>query len=125
MTKYLLIQHYDDGVCDVPMGDWDPADIRAHIDYQRALTDALIDGGELVDAQGVAERAARVTSDGGVTRVHTGPFSERLVAGYRVVDVESEARAVQIAARMSAAPGPAGAPLQQPVEIREVMVPHL
>jgi hypothetical protein len=125
MTKYLLIQHYDGGVCDVPMGDWDPADIRSHLDYQRALTEALIEAGELVDAQGVAERAARVTSDGGVTRVHTGPFSEKLLAGYRIVDVESEARAVEVAARMSAAPGPAGMPLQQPVEIREVMVPHL
>ena len=125
MTKYLLIQHYDGGVCDVPMGDWDPADIRAHLDYQRALTDALIDAGELVDAQGVAEWVARVTSDGGVTRVRTGPFAERLLAGYRVVDVESQARAVEIAARMSAAPGPAGAPLEQPIEVREVMVAQL
>jgi hypothetical protein len=125
MTKYLLIQHYGGGVCDVPMGDWEPADIRAHIDYQRALNDALVDGGELVDAQGVAERATRVESDGGSTRISAGPFADRLLAGYRIVDVESEARALAIAARTSAAPGPAGVPLQQPIEVREVMVPQL
>jgi hypothetical protein len=117
MTRYLLIQNGD-----VPMGDWAPADIRAHLDYQRALNEALVDDGELVDAQGVAARATLVRSDGRDTRRSVTPA---LLAGYRIVDVESEERAIEIAARVSAAPGPDGEPLQHPVEVREVMVPEL
>jgi hypothetical protein len=124
MAKFLLIQNYEGGVCQEPMGTWDPADIRAHIDFQLALNAALTASGELVDAQGVAgpEQARRVTSDGTASTVVTGPFERALLAGYRIVDVESEARALEIAARTSAAPGPAGVPMQQPIEVRQVMV---
>ena len=127
MAKFLLIQNYEGGVCSEPMGTWDPADVRTHIEFQQALNDELAASGELVDAQGVAapEQAKRVTSDGGgAPVVRTGPFPESspLLAGYRIVDVDSEARALQIAARTSAAPGPAGVPLQQPIEVRQVMV---
>jgi hypothetical protein len=123
MAKFLLIQNYESGICDAPMGTWDPADIRAHIDFQLALNAALTASGELVDAQGVAgpDQAKRVTSDGSAPAVVTGPADRVLLAGYRMVDVESERRALEIAARISAAPGPAGVPLQQPIEVREVM----
>jgi hypothetical protein len=127
MVRYLLIQNYEGGVCEEPMGTWAPADIRAHIDFQVALNAELTASGELVDAQGVAgpEQAKRVTSAGsGAPTVRTGPFpgSSPLLAGYRIVDVESEQRALDIAARTSAAPGPAGVALQQPIEVRQVMV---
>jgi hypothetical protein len=127
MTKYLLIQNYESGVCTEPMGTWDPADIRAHIDFQQSLNAELTASGELVDAHGVAgpEQAKRVTSDGTAAPIiRTGPFPESspLLAGYRIVDVESEARALEIAAKTSTAPGPAGVPLQQPIEVRQVMV---
>jgi len=39
----------------------------------------------------------------------------------RIVDVESPERVVEIAAQVSAAPGPGGHPLKQPIEVREVM----
>jgi hypothetical protein len=120
MTKYLLIQGA------VPMGDWSPADIRAHIDHQSALDASLIESGELIDAQGVAAPAWRITSEDGVdARIDAGPSAALRLAGYRVVDVESEARALEIAAQASAAPGPGGVPLQHPIEVREVMVPQL
>jgi hypothetical protein len=124
MAKYLLIQKYEGGDCDAPMGTWPPADIRAHIDFQLALNATLIASGELVDALGVAgpDQAKRVRSDGASQRVETGPFAEPVLAGYRIVDVESEARALEIAARTSAAPGPDGVPLGQPIEVRQVMV---
>ena len=127
MAKYLLISNYEGGVCTEPMGTWRPADIRAHIDFQQTLNAELAAAGELVDAQGVAapEQAKRVTSDGaGPPVIRTGPFPESspLLAGYRIVDVDSEARALEIAARTSAAPGPAGVPLQQPIEVRQLMV---
>jgi len=38
-----------------------------------------------------------------------------------LVDVESEERAIEIAARISCVPGPAGVPLQQPIGVRRVM----
>jgi hypothetical protein len=44
-----------------------------------------------------------------------------VLAGFQVVDVASEARALEIAARVSAVPGPGGVPIQQPVEARQVM----
>ena len=122
MAKYLLIQHYESGAgCDVPMGAWAPEDIRAHIDYQQALNADLTAAGELVEAQGVAQDAKRVVSDGTTSSV--APASgDRLLAGYRVVDVETEQRAVEIAVRTSAAPGPGGVPIQQPIELRRIMV---
>jgi hypothetical protein len=65
-----------------------------------------------------------VTSDGRTAPVVTdGPFQEfkEWIAGFQIVDVESEARAVEIAARVSAVPGPGGAPLQQPIQVRQLM----
>lgn len=120
MTRYLLIQRYEGGTCDVPMGAWDPADVRRHLAFQRHLNDELTAGGELVDAQGVGAEARRVTSDGVRTSV-TVPAGEVLLAGYRVVDVESYERVLEVAARCSAAPGPGGRPLQVPIEVREVL----
>ena len=121
MAKYLLIQHYEGGAgCDTPMGAWDPADIRAHIDFQVALDADLSAAGELVDSQGVAFEAVIVTSDGTTTE-RSGGRDGRLLAGYRVIDVETEARALEIAARTSAAPGARGVPIQQPIEVRQVM----
>ncbi len=127
MTKFLLLQKYEGGAgCDVPMTSWTPQDIMAHIDFQHVLNRELTESGELVDAQGLAgpELAKFVTFDGvGAPVVTDGPFleSKELLAGYRMVDVESEARAIEIAARTSAAPGPGGVPIQQPIEVRQVM----
>ena len=55
--------------------------------------------------------------------VTDGPFQEfkEWVAGYQIVDVESEARAIEIAAKISAVPGPDGVALQQPIQVRQVM----
>jgi hypothetical protein len=125
--KFLLLQNYEGGIgCDVPMSAWAPEDIKAHIDFQHTVNQELLDKGELVDAQGLAgpELATFVTFDGVGTPVVTdGPFPEakELLAGYRMVDVESAARAIEIAARVSAAPGPNGVPIQQPIEVRQVM----
>ena len=65
-----------------------------------------------------------VTSDGISAPVITdGPFPEakELLAGYRIVDVESAERAIEIAARISAAPGANGAPVSQAIEVRAVL----
>jgi hypothetical protein len=125
--RFMLLQNYGPVESDcVPMTEWDPEDIRAHIAFQQALNAELAELGELVDAQGLAgpDQARFVVSDGTSAPVITdGPYpeSKELLAGYRLVDVETAERAIEIAARASAAPGPAGAPIRQPIEVREVL----
>ena len=49
------------------------------------------------------------------------PESKELLAGYRLIDVETLERAIEIAAQASAAPGPDGVPIRQPIEVRQVL----
>jgi hypothetical protein len=125
--RFILLQNYGpvESGC-LPMTEWSPEDIKAHIEFQQALNTELAKLGELVDAQGLAgpELARFVVSDGMSAPVITdGPYpeSKELLAGYRLVDVETAARAIEIAARASAAPGPGGVPIRQPIEVREVL----
>jgi hypothetical protein len=125
--RFMLLQNYGKVESDCPpMNEWAPGDIKAHIDFQRALNEELASLGELVDAQGLAgpDQAKFVVSDGVRAPVITdGPFpeSKELLAGYRLVDVESMDRALEIAARSSASPGPDGIPIRQPIEVRQVL----
>jgi hypothetical protein len=125
--RFMLLQNYGEveSGC-APMTEWTPEDVKAHIDFQQALNQELAELGELVDAQGLAgpEQAKFVVSDGASAPVITdGPFpeSKELLAGYRLVDVETAERAIEIAARASAAPGPNGLPIRQPIEVRQVL----
>ncbi len=125
--RYMLLQNYAEveSGC-APMPQWSPADIKAHIAFQHALNAELAASGELIDAQGLAgpEQAKYVVWDGaGAPVVTDGAYAEskELLAGYRLVDVESAQRAIEIAARVSAAPGPDGAAIRQPIEVREVL----
>ena len=120
--RFMLLQDYFvEGV--EPMSTWSPDDVKAHIDFQIGMNDELRRRGELVDAQGLAQSARTVINDGVAPVVTDGPYpeSKELLAGYRIVDVESPERALEIAAEASAAPGPGGAPIRQPIEVREVM----
>jgi hypothetical protein len=121
--RFMLLQDYCvEGL--EPMPSWPPGDAQAHIDFQLRMNDELRERGELVEAQGLTQTAKTVVHDGGGTPVITdGPYpeSKELLAGYRVVDVESLERALEIAAQASAAPGPHGAAIRQPIEVREIM----
>ncbi len=124
--KYLLIVNFQPGIAHTPMEEWKPEEIEAHLDYYRALERELVDSGELVQSEVLAgpDLAKIVTSDGATAPVVTdGPFQEfkEWVAGYQIVDVESEARAIEIAARISAVPGPGGRSIEQPIIVRQVM----
>jgi hypothetical protein len=126
MTRYLLIVNFQPGAEPRPMDEWQPDEIEAHLDYYRALERELVNSGELVESQVLAgpDLAKIVTSDGITAPVVTdGPFQEfkEWVAGYQVVDVDSEARAVEIAARVSAVPGPGGKSIEQPIIVRQIM----
>ena len=116
--RFMLLQNYGEVESNCPpMTEWSPADIKAHIEFQQVLNQQLTELGELVDAQGLAgpEQAKFVVSDGaGAPVITDGPFpeSKELLAGYRMVDVETAARAIEIAAQASAAPGPNGVPIR-------------
>ncbi len=65
-----------------------------------------------------------MVSDGASAPLVTdGPFpeSKELLAGYRVVEVDTPERAVEIAAQISAAPGQGGTPIRQRIEVRQIM----
>jgi hypothetical protein len=125
--RFMLLQNYGPVESDCPpMSEWAPEDIKAHIEFQQALNAELAGLGELVDAQGLAgpDQAKFVVSDGASAPVITdGPYpeSKELLAGYRLVDVETQDRALEIAAQASAAPGPGGAAIRQPIEVRQVL----
>ncbi len=125
--RFMLLQNYGPVESDMgPMNKWSEADIQAHIEFQIALNAELTALGELVDAQGLAgpDDARLVTSDGQQPPiVSDGPFpeSKELIAGYRLVEVVSRDRAIEIAAQVSAAPGIDGAPIRQPIEVRQVL----
>jgi hypothetical protein len=123
--KFMLLQFYGGAECPLPMAEWTPEEAQAHTDFQLDLNAELRESGELIEVRAltVPELAKRVVSDGGPPVVTDGPFpeSKELLAGYRLVDVESQERAIEIAARGSAAPGPGGTPFGDRIEVREVM----
>jgi hypothetical protein len=125
--KYMLMMHTPrTGWKDVGIGTWPPDDVKAHIGFMIRLNKELTETGELVDAQGLnfPDAARIVRADkGGAPDVTDGPYPEakEFLAGYWIVDVDTTERAYAIAARVSAAPGQGGVPLNIPVEVREVM----
>ena len=123
--KFMLLQYYG-GVEDLaPMSEWTEEEAQAHIDFQLEMNAELRERGELIEAQALTapELAKYVVSDGTTPVVTDGPFPEakELLAGYRMIDVESQERALEIAAQGSAAPGPGGKPIKDRIEVREVM----
>ena len=126
MTRYLLAVDFQPGVAETPMLEWRPEEITAHLDYYGALHAELVASGELVDSTILVgpDLARIVRSDGvGAPVVTDGPFQEfkEWIAGFQIVDVESEERAIEIAARLSAVPCAGGVPMQQPIHVRQVM----
>ena len=123
--KYMLMMHAPRGKGDWEAFNWPPADLKAHMDHMHRLNKELTEAGELVACEGLAgpgqARVVRATK--GAPAVTDGPFAEakEFLAGYWIVDCESPKRAYEIAARASAAPGPGGAPLNIPIEVRQVM----
>jgi hypothetical protein len=126
MTKFMLLMHMDGGNCDTPMLEWDEPDMKAHMQYLSDHLERLRQSGELVEAQALTwPQHAKVVRAASVSApvLTDGPYAEskEVLAGYTIIDVESEERALEIAAEQSAAPGPGGVPLEQPIEVRRLM----
>jgi hypothetical protein len=123
--KYMLMMHTPRGTGEYAVSDWSRDDLQGHMASMHRLNAELSAAGEWVDGQGLAApgeaKLVRAGKDG--APVTDGPFPEakEFLAGYWIVQVDSPERAYQIAARASTAPGPGGAPLNMPIEVRQVM----
>jgi hypothetical protein len=125
MAKYLLLKHYRGGpaptVDYAPMDQWTPEEVDVHVQFMRDFQARLEESGEFVDTQALAPDGAFVQYGGeGRPPVTDGPFAETkdLIAGWYIIDVESWDRAAQVAAELSAAPGPGGKPVCEWLEVR-------
>ena len=121
--KYILMMNTMRSGHGVPQ--WPQKDLQAHIAFMMSLNKDLRGSGELVSAEGLSfpdqARLVRAGKDGAVITDGVFPESKEFLAGFWIVDVDSPERAYAIAAKASAAPGPGGAPLNMPIEVRPVM----
>src|SRR5688500_17645011 len=114
MAKYLLLKHYRGApaaVNDVPMDQWTPEEVSAHMQYMHDFAARLQATGEFVDGQALPPAG---------TSVRDGPFAETkdLIAGWMVIDVETYERALELAGELSAAPGAGGKSIHEWLEVR-------
>ena len=123
--KYMLMMSAPRGTGDYEIFSWKPEAIQAHVAYWNELNQGLKDAGEWVQVEALTPpKQAKVVRVGEDGRPATdGPFAEskEFLAGFWIVDVASAERAYQLAAKVSMAPGPDGAPLHMPVEVRQVL----
>ena len=124
MPKFLLLKHYRGApasVNDVQMERWTPEELSAHLQYMRDFAARLVSTGEFVDHQALSPEGTFVRYGGeGQPQVTDGPFAETkdLIAGWMMIDVESYARAIELAGELSAAPGAGGKPIHEWLEVR-------
>jgi hypothetical protein len=127
--KYMLLMSSASCEGVPPIHEWAPEEVKASGAHMMQIHQELTERGELLGAEALSgpEAAKIVTSDGASAPVVTdGPFPEakEFLAGFWMVDVESEQRAIEIAAHTSAAPGPGGRPTRRPIEVRAIMTAH-
>jgi hypothetical protein len=101
-------------------------DAEGHAAFMNEVSHQLHTSGELVSGVRLAgpDRARVVRArTGAAPAVLQAPFPEDrpFMFGCWVLDCDSPERIREIAARLSAAPGRGGAPLNAPVEVRQVM----
>jgi hypothetical protein len=99
--KYMIMMFGDAGtMMEVKSPEW----IREMIGFMKQLDVDLTDSGELVFNLGLADgstaKTVRITN--GLPIATDGPFAEakESLIGYWVVDVENEARAIEIASQI-------------------------
>ncbi|TYL54090.1 YciI family protein [Agromyces mariniharenae] len=100
--KYL-IQIYSNPESRAMWDSFTPEQQAEGYAYYQAISEELVSSGEYVAAEALADAslAKRVTQTDGSAVASDGPFAEtkELLAGFYLVDCETEARAVEIAAR--------------------------
>jgi len=108
--KYMLIMNSPRDGYDQYM-KWPKKVLEANAAFMEAFTQKLATAGELVSTAGLAspQQAKLVRAGDNGKPITDGVFAEskEYLAGYWIVDVDSEARALAIAAEASTAPGTA------------------
>ena len=121
--KYILMMNTMRAGHGVPQ--WPQKDFRAHIAFMIGLDEELRQSGELVSAEGLSfpdqAKLVRAGKEGLPITDGVFPESKEFLAGFWIIDVENPERAYAVAAKVSAAPGPGGAPLNMPIEVRPIM----
>ena len=107
---------------------WSEQDRQAHMSVLTRINKELRESGEFVATEGLAgpdqARVVRGEKDGLPITDGIFPESKEFLLGYWIVDVQTPERAYAIAGRISAAPGPGGAPTNMPIEVRQIMASH-
>jgi hypothetical protein len=106
--KYMLIMNSPRDGYEQYM-KWPKKILEANAAFMQTFTKKLIAAGEFVGAEGLAAptQAKLVRAGQNGKPITDGVFAEskEFLAGYWIVDVESEQRALEIAAEASTAPG--------------------
>ncbi|HVR24322.1 MAG TPA: YciI family protein [Candidatus Polarisedimenticolia bacterium] len=101
---------------------WSQKDIETQMAVLRSITTDLSASGEFVATQGLAgpveAKVVRGEKNGVPVTDGIFPESKEFLLGYWIVDVATPERAYAVAGRISAAPGPGGAPTNMPIEVR-------
>jgi len=122
--KYMLMMNAPRDA-EYKIMSWPKKDIEAHIGFMIDFAKKLGAQGELASAEGLASpsqaKLVKAGRDGKPVTDGVFPEAKEFLAGYWIVDVDSEARALEIAAEASMAPGPGGAPMHMALEVRQVM----
>jgi hypothetical protein len=66
-------------------------------------------------------KLVRAGKDGAPITDGVFPESKEFLAGCWIIDADNPERAYAIAAKLSVAPGPSGAPVKKPIEVRPIM----
>ena len=123
--KYIFMMNVPKGTGDYQINNWSPEDFQNHIAFMHSYNTDLKAAGEWVGAEGLTPpseaKLVRAGKDGRPATDGIFPESKEFLAGYWIVDVDSPERAYELAAKASAAPGPGGAPLNMPIEVRPIM----
>jgi hypothetical protein len=107
---------------------WPQSARETHMQTLGSILKELTESGEFVDTQGLGEpkeaKIVRGEQNGLPVTDGVFPESKEFLLGYWVVDVAQPERAYAIAGKISAAPGPGGAPTNMPIEVRQFVDPR-
>ncbi len=124
--KYMLMMHTMKAGS-TGLNGWSQKDIKTMIGFMMDLDKELRASGELVFQEGLTfpneAKLVRADTNGMAITDGTFPDGKEFLAGFWIVDVASPERAYAIAALISMCPGPGGAPLYMPIEVRPVGSP--
>lgn len=122
--KYVLMMVGTKAGVDTYRG-WSKSDVQAHFAFLHRLNKDLTEAGEFVANVGLdapeQAKVVRAGKDGVPITDGVFPEAKEFLLGYWIVDVDSPERAYEIAARLSAGPGPGGVPTNMPIEVRRIM----